>query len=365
MAWGLTENHLAVTSWEGDVHVLSVNAQNNSVASVQAAHNPPMKMPQPILCSAWTRSMELLLGTCEGKLLAWDVQKGANAGAVAERGRHEGGIKFCKALHNEDGWSINGILTGSWDKTVALWDVRQGSLQPMSKIKVPGKVYGMDVLCPYFLVAGSDRLISLHDVRNGAQCVASFPSYSPLMFQTRSACLISNLNNGMEPQGFAVGGINGELGVVMLRQGEGPQQRKILLTQPAMAGQPQSSARAVNVVTRMPNHPNLVVAGGGDGRFTVWNVGPVAAGGQKGFFGDGTPEYKSEDPRNSLPPATNPAIQAKVWPSISCLSWSQKPNSPAIMAFANSSDSSGGAPDYMSSDQHVASLENIVRFWML
>eukprot|EP00960_Hanusia_phi_P061324 764811-Hanusia_phi.AAC.2 len=51
-------------------------------------------------------------------------------------------------------------------------------------------------------------------------------------------------------------------------------------------------------------------------------------------------------------------------------SWLLPTGCPALVCpigahIARSSDSSGGAPDYMSSDPQVANLENVVRFWML
>eukprot|EP00961_Rhodomonas_salina_P246980 3336909-Rhodomonas_salina.3 len=60
--------------------------------------------------------------------------------------------------------SLPGAMTGSWDKTVALWDFRQPTGKASGGWQNKGKVFSMDGVAPYVLVACSDRHMVLHPI---------------------------------------------------------------------------------------------------------------------------------------------------------------------------------------------------------
>jgi mRNA export factor len=56
------------------------------------------------------------------------------------------------------------VATGSWDKTVKYWDMRQP--QPISTVQLPERCYSMDVTFPLMVVATADRHIQVYDLNN-------------------------------------------------------------------------------------------------------------------------------------------------------------------------------------------------------
>ena len=279
LSWFATQPWLAVTTWDGDVQLLEVQVQQADVRAQKKASwpspAPGQPAKQPLLCSACrddTGGQSVALGGGDGKLRVWNLQ----AGAIQEWGAHQQSIKEVLALRTQDGWNGDGFATGSFDKTVALWTT-PGS-QPAVKIPLLFKVFAMDGMAPYLLVAGSDRHVSLYDMRKCQTAV--WAEYSPLQWQTRCACLIPGKNSAQEPLGFALGGVDGSLGAVPFSNCS--QARRLCVTSPPSS--PGASRCAVNAVRRLPELPGKILAGGGDGRITGWTVDPSVQG---VFWGEG------------------------------------------------------------------------------
>ena len=96
-------------------------------------------------------------------------------------------------------------------------------------------------------------------------------SYSPLQWQTRCVTLLPGKGT-QEPVGYAIGGVDGSLGVVPFANME--QAKRLEITKPASNGLESAGVarRGVSAVARLPNHTDKFVAGAGDGRMTVWSL---------------------------------------------------------------------------------------------
>jgi cell cycle arrest protein BUB3 len=57
------------------------------------------------------------------------------------------------------------IITGSWDRTVRFWDPRAATKQ-QSFHELPERVYFMDTVGHYLVLALASRLFHIFDVRN-------------------------------------------------------------------------------------------------------------------------------------------------------------------------------------------------------
>lgn len=99
---------------------------------------------------------------------------------------------------------VNGILTGSWDKTIKLWDIREkeciGTYEQCN-----GKVYSMSVIDEKIAVATSERKVIIWDLRNMHQYLIR--RESSLKYQTRAIKISPN------KEGYVMSSIEGRVAV--------------------------------------------------------------------------------------------------------------------------------------------------------
>jgi mRNA export factor len=91
------------------------------------------------------------------------------------------------------------IVTGSWDKTIKYWDMRQAT--SVCSIDCQDRVYAMDVNDRLLVVATADRYINAINLDQPEKWYATIQS--PLKQQTRA---ISCFKQG---DGYMVGSIEG------------------------------------------------------------------------------------------------------------------------------------------------------------
>lgn len=60
--------------------------------------------------------------------------------------------------------SSNTVYTGSWDQTVRAWDPRTPRTNPLAYVQ-PERVYAMDAVGNYLVVAMAGRLLNIYDLR--------------------------------------------------------------------------------------------------------------------------------------------------------------------------------------------------------
>lgn len=99
---------------------------------------------------------------------------------------------------------VNGILTGSWDKTVKLWDAREkqcvGTYEQSN-----GRVYSMSVVDEKIVVATSERKVLVWDLRNMKSNLMR--RESSLKYQTRAIRIFPN------KEGYVMSSIEGRVAV--------------------------------------------------------------------------------------------------------------------------------------------------------
>jgi len=71
---------------------------------------------------------------------------------------HDGPIKAVRWVDAQGGI----LATGSWDKTIKYWDLRQQ--QPIATVQLPERVYTMDVTYPMMVVGTAERHIMVYNL---------------------------------------------------------------------------------------------------------------------------------------------------------------------------------------------------------
>jgi mRNA export factor len=91
------------------------------------------------------------------------------------------------------------IVTGSWDKTVKYWDLRQQTA--VASVECQERVYSMDTKGDLLVIGTADRHINVIKLDNPTVFHQSLRS--PLSHQTRVVSCFNTAN------GFAIGSIEG------------------------------------------------------------------------------------------------------------------------------------------------------------
>ena len=92
-------------------------------------------------------------GGCDNIVKMWSLQSNQSQ-QVAKHDAPVRQIKLMKDMNNM-------LVTGSWDKTVRYWDLRQPT--PVYQQQLPERVYAMDAVYPVLVVAlaGPERKIQV------------------------------------------------------------------------------------------------------------------------------------------------------------------------------------------------------------
>jgi mRNA export factor len=144
----------------------------------------------------------LFVGTCESKVFMWNVN--GKEGQKVEIGTHDSAVKCLK-------WSTstNCLITGSWDKTINMWDVKTNKC--IFNYKFNDKVVCMDVKNDHLVVGTANKQIAIFDLSKGISKPLEMEN-SPLRMQTRCISIFADLS------GYIVGSIEGRCGVQYFKE---------------------------------------------------------------------------------------------------------------------------------------------------
>lgn len=135
-------------------------------------------------------------GGCDGKLRSWNVSQPSTSASVI--GQHGAPIKAIKFLPQS-----NMVITGSWDKTLRVWDCRTPN--PVATAQLSERVYTMDARQTAVVVGTADKMLHVFDLTSGLNKVAQYKS--PIDHQTRTVSIFADC------KGFAVGTIEGRIAI--------------------------------------------------------------------------------------------------------------------------------------------------------
>ncbi|KAG6816452.1 hypothetical protein H0H87_005935 [Tephrocybe sp. NHM501043] len=256
-------NFLAVASWDNGVRIYQIMATGGgSEGKAMYQHNAP------VLSVCWNKDGKVLSGGADGAGRTLDPA----TGQAIQIAQHDAPIKTVKWVDAPNG----GVLaTGSWDKTIKLWDLRQSS--PVATVSLPERCHTFDVDFPTMVVGTADRGIHVYDMNNLKTPYKSSPS--PLKYQTRVVKLLQRLNGSTR---YAIGSVEGRVAIHYVEERKNPSDNYSFRCHRVEPGtKSQITDQNTNQQTTLIYHVNdisvhpihgTVSTSGGDGVTHIWDI---------------------------------------------------------------------------------------------
>lgn len=146
------------------------------------------------------------------------------------------------------------VATGGWEGALRYWDVRAPTGRPVGEVKLPGRVYAMDCQGPLMVVAMSERMMAVYDVRKPEKAFRE--SYSQLWYQSKSVAIWS------DRMGYCVGGIDGRVSIDHVQEGKGGGS--------FVCHKENGKGFAVNAI-RFHRQSGIFATASSDGRWSFWD----------------------------------------------------------------------------------------------
>lgn len=238
---------LAVSSWDKKVRLYEAQSNGQVVGKALYEHEGP------VLCTSWMKDGTKIAsgGTDKaGRLFDLGSQQATQVAA------HDEPIKCCEFIE------VNGqqiLATGSWDKTVRYWDLRQPS--PVASLQLPERCYSMSVKDQLMVVATADRDICVVNLSNPQAIYKQIKS--PLKYQTRVVSCFIKAN------GYAVGSVEGRCAIQYIDDKDKDSNFSFKCHRDQTSTQ-VANVYSVNDISFHPQHGTLSTAGA-DGTFVFWD----------------------------------------------------------------------------------------------
>ena len=173
--------------------------------------------------------------------------------------KHDQPIRVCRFIE------MNGnqyLVTGSWDKTVKYWDLRQET--PIATLECQERIYTMDVRNKLMVIGTADRYINIVNLNAPQKFYKTIQS--PLKFQTRVVSCFPDAS------GFAVGSIEGRCAYQYVEESQASLNYTHRCHRETRVGlnQEVTNVYAVNAISFHPQYGTNSTAGS-DGTFHFWD----------------------------------------------------------------------------------------------
>ncbi|EED20252.1 nuclear pore complex protein (SonA), putative [Talaromyces stipitatus ATCC 10500] len=254
LAFSPVSNHLAVSSWDKKVRIYEINDQGQSEGKALFEHEAP------VLNCCWSPDGTKVVGAGADKA-ARLLDLGANATTPLQVAAHDAPIRCCEMIPNPTNSAQPLLITGSWDKKVKYWDLRQQT--PIAQVECQERVYTMDVKNKLLVIGTADRYINIINLDNPTTFYKTMQS--PLKWQTRVVSCFADAT------GFAVGSIEGRCAIQYVEEKDSSSNFSFKCHRETPANNRDiSNIYAVNAISFHPVHGTFSTAGS-DGTFHFWD----------------------------------------------------------------------------------------------
>ncbi|TIA20789.1 WD40 repeat-like protein [Aureobasidium pullulans] len=251
LSWSPQSNHLSVASWDNKVRIYEINGEG------QSAGKALIDLGAPALSTCWSKDGTKVFAAGANKQVSMlDLGSGSTTPQVVAA--HDAPIKCVESI------TVNNspmIVTGSWDKTIKYWDLRQQT--PAASVQCKERVYAMDTRDQLLVVATADRWVEIFNLNQPSQPYKQIQS--PLKWQTRTISCFADAT------GFAIGSIEGRCAIQYVEEKDASSNFSFKChRQNAPNTRDQSNVYSVNSISFHPVHGTFSTAGS-DGTFHFWD----------------------------------------------------------------------------------------------
>ncbi|CAK5052385.1 unnamed protein product [Meloidogyne enterolobii] len=247
---------LAAGSWDNTCRIWEINENGQSEPKAM------QDLGAPVLSVDWFEdSSKVFITCCDKSVRLWDLQ----SNSVVVVGQHDDCVKSC---HWVTASNYQCLMTGSWDRSLRFWDMRQlPTVSSLATINLPERVWCSDMIYPLAVVGMANRHIKSYNLEGQPQEIQDVESQ--LKYQNRSIAIFKNKINN-QPGGFALGSIEGRVAIQCLDAKDNKDNFTFKCHRSSELINGFQEIYPVNVVAFHPIHQTLCTAGA-DGRYSFWD----------------------------------------------------------------------------------------------
>ncbi|KAB5554607.1 WD40-repeat-containing domain protein [Coniochaeta sp. 2T2.1] len=242
------KDFLAVASWDKKVRIYEIQPSTGQGEGKHLyEHDAPV-----FSVDFFKDGTKLVSGGADKQAKVCDL----NTGQTVQVAAHDAPVRAVRYFE------ANGtpmVVTGSWDKTVKYWDLRQSTAA--ATLACQERVYTMDVKTNLLVIGTADRYINIVNLADPTKFYKTIQS--PLKWQTRVVSCFT------DAAGFAIGSIEGRCAIQYVEDKDAPSNFSFKCHRDPPSNN-TTNVHAVNDISFHPQHGTFSTAGS-DGTFHFWD----------------------------------------------------------------------------------------------